>query len=234
MLNRFIAVLVIVSGFMATPVYAQDPKRPLLLNGHGEVKMAPDMAIVDFGTVSQALTAKAALDANTAKMSALIDVLKTAGIEDKDIQTSNFNVGPRYDNSGNSGQPPKITGYEVSNGVSVIVHKLDGLGAILDKAVGAGSNQINGISFGLDNAHAAQDEARKAAVVDAMSKAKLLTDAAGVKLGALQSMSEQGGSIPMPIQMGMAKVARMQAAPVPVAEGQVGITADVNMVWEME
>ena len=236
MLNKFIAVLVVVSAFMATPAFAEGPKRPLVLSGHGEVKMAPDMAIVDLGTVSQALTAKAALDANTAKMSALIEVLKTAGIEDKDIQTSNFNVGPRYDNSGNSGQLPKITGYEVSNGVSVIVHKLDSLGAILDKAVGAGSNQINGISFGLDNAHAAQDEARKAAVMDAMSKAKVLTDAAGVKLGALQSMSEQGGMMPMV----MAKTAPMQAtrmaasAPVPVAQGQIDVTADVNMVWEME
>src|SRR5665213_145900 len=126
MLNKFIAVLVIVSAFMAMPTFAEGLKRPLVLSGHGEVKMAPDMAIVDLGTVSQALTAKAALDANTAKMSALIEVLKTVGIEDKDIQTSNFNVGPRYDNSGNSGQPPKITGYEVSNGVSVVVHKLDG------------------------------------------------------------------------------------------------------------
>jgi uncharacterized protein len=234
MLNKFIAVLVIVSAFMATPAFAGGPKRPLVLSGHGEVKMAPDMAIVDLGTVSQALTAKAALDANTAKMSALIDVLKTAGIEDKDIQTSNFNVGPRYDNSGNSGQPPKITGYEVSNGVSVIVHKLDGLGAILDKAVGAGSNQINGISFGLDNAHAAQDEARKAAVMDALSKAKVLTDAAGVKLGALQSMSEQGGIMPM-AKMASMQVTRMAAsAPVPVAQGQIEVTADVNMVWEME
>ena len=236
MLNKFIAVLVIVSAFMAAPVYAQEPKRPLMLNGHGEVKMAPDMAIVDLGTLSQALTAKAALDANTAKMSALIEVLKTAGIEDKDIQTSNFNVGPRYDNSANSGQPPKISGYEVSNGVSVIVHKLDSLGAILDKAVGAGSNQINGISFGLDNAHAAQDEARKAAVMDAMSKAKVLTDAAGVKLGALQSVNEQGGVMPMP----MAKMAPMQmtrmaaSVPVPVAQGQIDVTVDVNMVWEME
>ena len=236
MLNKFIAVLVIVSAFVATPAFAEGPKRPLVLSGHGEVKMAPDMAIVDLGTLSQAPTAKAALDANTAKMSALIDVLKAAGIEDKDIQTSNFNVGPRYDNSANSGQPPKITGYEVSNGVSVIVHKLDGLGAILDKPVGAGSNQINGISFGLDNAHAAQDEARKAAVMDAMGKAKVLTDAAGVKLGALQSMSEQGGMVPMT----MAKMAPMQAnrmaasAPVPVAQGQIDVTADVNMVWDME
>jgi uncharacterized protein len=236
MLNRFIATLMIVSAFVATPAFAEGPKRPLVLSGHGEVKMAPDMAIVELGTLSQAPTAKAALDANTAKMAALIALLKSTGIDDKDMQTSNFSVGPRYENSGVSGQPPKITGYEVSNSVSVIVHKLDGLGAILDKAVAAGSNQINGISFGLTNSQSAQDEARKAAVADALHKAALLTEAAGVKLGALQSMSEQGGMMPMP----MAKMASMQvtrmadSAPVPVAQGQIDVTADVNMVWEME
>ena len=236
MLNKFIAALMIVLAFVATPAFAEGPKRPLVLSGHGEVKMAPDMAIVELGTLSQAPTAKAALDANTAKMSALIALLKSSGIDDKDMQTSNFSVGPRYDNSGVSGQAPKIVGYEVSNGVDVIVHKLDGLGGILDKAVGAGSNQINGISFGVANAQAAQDDARRAAVKDAMSKATVLTEAAGVKLGALQSMSEQGGAVPFV----MAKMNRMQAAPmaasapVPVAQGQVAITADVNMVWELE
>ncbi|MDP8995760.1 MAG: SIMPL domain-containing protein, partial [Pseudomonadota bacterium] len=208
MLNKFTAVLIIISAFVATPAFAEGPKRPLVLSGHGEIKMAPDMAIVELGTLSQAPTAKAALDANTAKMSALIALLKSAGIDDKDIQTSNFSVGPRYDNSTTSGQAEKIVGYDVNNGVSVIVHKLDGLGAILDKAVSAGSNQINGISFGIANSQSAQDEARKAAVADALRKATLLTEAAGVKLGALQSMSEQGGNIPMPMQMGMAKVAR--------------------------
>ena len=126
MLNKFIAVFMIGLAFAATPAYAQEAKRPLVLNGHGEVKMAPDMAIVELGTLSQAPTAKAALDANTAKMAALIEILKTAGIEDKDIQTSNFNVGPRYENSPASGQSPKIIGYEVSNGVSVVFHKLGG------------------------------------------------------------------------------------------------------------
>ena len=235
MLNKFIAVLGIVLAFVATPVYAQEAKRPLVLNGHGEVKMAPDMAIVELGTLSQAPTAKAALDANTSKMAALIEVLKTAGIDDKDIQTSNFNVGPRYDNSSISGQPAKIIGYEVSNGVSVVVHKLDGLGGILDKAVAAGSNQINGISFGIANAQAAQDDARRAAVRDAMHKATVLSEAAGVKLGTLQSMSEQGGAVPFAApRMMQAQASRMASAPVPVAEGQVAITADVNMVWTME
>ena len=236
MLKKLISAFVVVAALSVGPLVAQDMKRPLMLNGHGEVKMAPDMAIVDFGVESQAPTAKAALEANTKNMAALMAVLKSASIEDKDIQTSNFVVQPRYDDRANI-NPPKIVGYAVSHSVSVAVHKLDNLGNLLDKAVTAGSNQISNINFTLSAPQAAQDEARKAAVKDALHKATLLTDAAGVKLGALQSMSEIGGGSIAP----MAKMSRMAAnsmvadgAPVPVAQGQLSISADVNMVWELQ
>ena len=230
-LASFIVAFVMFSG---APLVAQDNKRPLMLTGRGEVKMAPDMAIVDFGVESQGSTAKAALEANTRNMAALLATLKAAAVDDKDIQTNNFSVQPRYDDKPNV-NPPKIVGYAVNNAVSVAVRKLDNLGALLDKAVAAGSNQINNVGFTVSDPNAARDTARKAAVKDATSKATVLADAAGVKLGALQSMSEQGGGQVIP----MAKMSRMAQAPmdaqaVPISEGQVSITADVNMVWEMQ
>jgi len=236
---KLIAGSIIAAVLLAAPAaYAEDQKmhRQLSLSGHGEVKATPDMAIVELGTLSQAATAKAALEANTAKMTSLIGMLKMAGIEDKDIQTSNFSVNPRYESSSNSNGNPKIAGYDVSNSVSVIVHKLGDLGAILDKAVSAGSNQINGITLTVADPQAAMDEARKSAVKDALRKATLLTDAAGVKLGPLENMSESGNQVPMPMARGrvMMDMAAKAAAPVPVAEGQVAISADVNMVWEMQ
>ena len=146
MLNKLFAALILVSVFSASPLLAQDNKRRLVLNGHGEVKLAPDMAIVDFGVESQGLTARAALDANTRNMAALITALKSSNIDDKDIQTSNFSVQPRYDDKPNV-NPPKIVGYAVNNAVSVAVRKLDSLGALLDRAVASGSNQISNIGF---------------------------------------------------------------------------------------
>ena len=236
---KLIASSLIAAALLAAPAaYAEDQKMPrqLSLSGHGEVKATPDMAIVELGTLSQAATAKAALEANTTKMTTLIAMLKTAGIEDKDIQTSNFSVNPRYESSSNSNGNPKIAGYDVSNSVSVIVHKLSDLGGILDKAVGAGSNQINGITLTVADPQAAMDEARKSAVKDALRKASILTDAAGVKLGPLENMSESGNQIPMQMPRGrvMMDMAAKASAPVPVAEGQVAISADVNMVWEMQ
>jgi uncharacterized protein YggE len=237
---KLIAAALIAASFVAAPAaFAEDQKMPrqLSLSGHGEVKTVPDMAIVELGTLSQAATAKAALEANTQKMTALIAMLKAAGIDDKDIQTSNFSVNPRYENSTVSTGAPKIGGYDVSNSVSVVVHKLADLGGILDKAVGAGSNQVNGVTLTVAEPQAAMDEARKMAVKDALRKAGLLTDAAGVKLGPLVNMSEGGNVMPVPMPRGRVLMADSMAktsAPVPMAQGEVAIAADVNMVWDME
>ncbi len=236
---KFIASSLIAASLLAAPAAsAEDQKLPrqLSLSGHGELKAAPDMAIVELGTLSQAATANAALEANTAKMTALTAMLKAAGVDEKDLQTSNFSVNPRYENSISSNGNPKIAGYNVSNSVSVIVHKLGDLGGILDKAVGAGSIQINGIALTVADPQAAMDEARKSAVKDALRKAALLTDAAGVKLGPLVNMSESGNEVPVPMARGrvMMDMAAKASVPVLVAEGQVAISADVNMVWEMQ
>ena len=239
MTKLLIAALLSLALLAPAGARADDARKThfLTLQGHGEVKAKPDMAMIEMGTLSQALTAKAALDANTAKVAALIAMLKASGIEDKDIQTSNFSVGPRYDNNSVSGHAPKIVGYDVTNSVTAVVHKLDGLGGVLDKAVDAGSNQINNIAFGVDQPQALQDEARKAAVADALRRARLLTEAAGTKLGAIASITEGANYAPMPMQVGglqMDMAASKRSAPVPVAQGEMSISAEVNMVWELE
>ena len=241
MTKLFIAALLSLALFATVGAKAEDMKKThfLTLQGHGEVKAKPDMAMVELGTLSQATTAKAALDANTAKVTALIAMLKASGLEDKDIQTSNFSVGPRYDNGSISGRAPKIVGYDVTNSVTATIHKLDSLGGVLDKAVEAGSNQINNIAFGVNEPQALQDEARKSAVADALRRAKLLTEAAGTKLGAIASITEGATYMPVPMrERGMqmdAVASKMSApAPVPVAQGEMSISADVNMVWELE
>ena len=207
--------------------------RTITVNGHGENKAAPDMAIVDLGVFSQGNTAKAALEANTKNMSALMDLLKAAGIDGKDIQTSSFNVGPRYDNSGK--QPPKVVGYDVSNSVSVTVHRLDALGALLDQAVASGSNQVNGLSFTIGEPQKLQDDARVDAVKDAQRKAALMASAAGAKLGNVVIINDAGGVPPMPMARApmMADAMMAKSAPVPVAQGQMIISSDVNVVWEL-
>jgi len=151
---------------LASPAFAAGTMQ---MSGHGEIMAKPDTAYVTSGVTSQAATAKDALAANTADMTALIGVLKDAGVAEEDIQTSGFAVNPNYiysdQRDANGYQlPPKISGYTVTNSVTVHVRDLSILGTMLDKEVSVGANTINGINFAVEDPSALYDQARKAAL----------------------------------------------------------------------
>ncbi|MFN4143269.1 SIMPL domain-containing protein [Aestuariivirga sp.] len=227
------AALAALAAF-ATPALADEARMPrtISLVGHGEVKSPPDLAFVTTGVFSQGATAAEALAANTSAMTALFAALKEAGIAEKDVQTSNFTVQPRYDFQDR--QPPRLVGYDVSNNVTVTLRKIGDLGTLLDRLVQAGSNQIHGISFQVSEPDAALDEARKLATEDATRKAKLYAGAMGVTLGPVMSISE-GMTLepPVPFMRGKAMMAEAASAPVPVAAGEQTLSIDVNITWEI-
>ena len=207
--------------------------RTLSLSGYGEVRLAPDLATVTAGVLSQAATAGEALAANTADMEKVMAALKAAGIAETDIQTSNFMVQPRYDYT-NVGRTPRLAGYDVSNTVTVTLRKLDGLGTVLDQLVQAGANQINGVSVGVDKPADALDEARKRAVADARHKAEIFAAAGNVRIGKVISIAE-GGAAPPPAPMVRARMmAAEAAAPVPIAAGEQTISVEVSITWKIE
>ncbi len=210
----------------------QQTPRTIAISGSGEVTAAPDMASVTVGVVEQADTAGAALAANNTKMGALLTALKDAGIADKDVQTSNFSVNPRYEFDQQK-QTQKMIGYEVSNQVTVRVRKLDQLGALLDTLVKAGSNQMYGISFSIADTAKLEDEARKRAYADAKHKADVYAAAAGVKVGKVLSLSESSGYRP-PMPVFARKMAADAAPAVPVAAGEASVSASVDVVWEVQ
>jgi uncharacterized protein YggE len=231
----FAAVALTLAATSFAPAFADDDKlvRSITLSGHGEVRRAPDLAIVTVGVMSSAVTARDALDANTKAMERVMASLKEAAIEARDIQTANFSVNPRYDYGQNNAQPPKVIGYDVSNNVTITVRKLDSLGAVLDQVVSSGSNQINGVAFQVSKPEAATDDARKLAVADAMRKAQVYTTASGVALGQTMSLSE-GVGYPPPQPVFKSMRAEAAAADVPIAQGEQVITMDVNITWEIK
>lgn len=208
--------------------------RLISLNGHGEVKARPDMAVVSVGVTTQGSTAREALTQNTDSMEKVLASLTASGIEAKDIQTSNFMINPRYQYDQTNVQPPKLIGYDVSNTVTVSVKKLDSLGAVLDKVVSDGSNQVNGVTFALADDETLKDEARKLAIADAERKAKLYADAAHITLGQIMSVSEGNYQPPQPIFYGKAVRADAAASAVPIAEGEQTVAIDVGIVWEIK
>lgn len=237
-LSTIVISLALCTALASPALAAEDQPGTISVEGRGEVIAAPDTAYINSGVTTQGATAREALDANTAAMRELIETLKAAGIEARDIQTSGFSVNPNYvysdarDANGYT-LPPKIVGYQVFNTVSVRVRDLPSLGAVLDKAVTVGANTINGVSFSVADPSGLYDEARRQAFADARAKAELYAAAAGVGLDDIRSIGEsQGYEPPQPYLLGaMAKEA--DAAPVPVEAGELTFAINVSVTWEL-
>lgn len=207
----------------------------LTVVGEARVTAAPDMAVLSTGTVTTAKTADDALAANSKAVTDVIAALKAQGLAATDIATSNFSIQPQYvyPQQG-SREPPKLSGFEVRNGVRITVRDLAKLGPLLDKVVQSGANQASGLSFSLADPEKIEREARVAAVKDAMEQAKVIAEAAGLRLIRITSIQPDGASgvpvMPAPMLM-KAEAARM---PVPVEAGEVETRARVIVVYEAE
>jgi uncharacterized protein len=239
---KFIAAIVaiaFVQPVLVQPALADQDAGPglMTITGTGTTTAAPDMAVITSGVVTNETTARAALSANTEAMAQIIEILKAMGIKDRDIQTSGFSVQPNFvfsDRRDDRGYqlPPRIVGYRVSNNLTVRVRELADLGIILDRSVTVGANAINGVTFTVAEDADLLDIARRAAIADAFAKARLYAGAAGVELGNIRSISEQGARIAAPLAMA-ARVEFAADGAVPVEAGELSFSMSVNMVWEL-
>jgi uncharacterized protein YggE len=203
----------------------------ITVTGEGRVAATPDMATLSLGVTSRGETAKAAMDETSAGVAALLEALRAAGIEPRDVQTTGLSLNPVWNSSSYDSAPPKIEGFAASNTVTVRVRALDGLGGLLDTVLETGANTFNGLEFGLAEPEPKRDEARAAAVADARRKAELLAAAAGVTLGPIVTIAEdQGMDAPQPM---FRMEAAMASDAVPVAAGELTVTARVTIVWEI-
>nr|WP_307377037.1 SIMPL domain-containing protein [Peteryoungia aggregata] len=226
------------TGFVQ-PVFAAETERreaTIMVSGEGEATVAPDMAVISLAVVRDADTASEALSANSAAMTEVLAALKAQGIAEKDLQTTEFSIQPKYKQdtrTDGSYEAPVIVGYTVSNGLTVRVRELAKLGTIIDESVKLGVNQGGGISFTNDDPEATIEAARKQAVEKAAAKAKTLTDAAGVKLGRVVEISENFAR-PMPQVYAAAPMAKMADEAMPIASGENLYTVTVNITYAIE
>jgi uncharacterized protein YggE len=225
---------VLAHGWRASATAAEGkPLAPsLTVVGTGEVTARPDLAVVQVGVVTQALSAAKALQENNEAMSRLFKALTARGIAEKDVQTANFHVAPRHRNPQRGEPAHEIIGYQVSNQVRVKVRQLTALGPLLDELVGEGANQVHGIQFTVAEPNQLLDEARRKAVANARHKAELYADAAGVKLGRVLLVQEQAPSFPhAPVAFGGVREA---VAAVPVAPGEQEFQATITVTYALE
>lgn len=198
------------------------PQRTITVQGTGIVTAVPDEAQFTFGVSTTASTAKAALAGDAARMNRLIGALKSSGVAPADIQTAQISLSPNTNENGS-----RVLSFTASNSVTVKTKAVAKAGSIVDAAVGAGANLVSGPSLGPSDSRALQRRALKAAVADARGRALAIAQAAHVRLGAVQTVSETSSA---PITFAPTPKAAA-ASTTPVEPGSVQVEEDVTVAF---
>jgi uncharacterized protein YggE len=237
-MRSLILVLAIITlDISHSAMHAQqiDTRRTVSVEGVAEVTMKPDRASITLGVETDGKDAGTVKRDNDKAMRAILNALTTAGIEDKDIQTSNLTLQPIYNWKPDGKR--EFVKYTMSNTIHVTVRDLSKLDRVLDEAVGVGGNVVNSIDFDVSNANAVRDSLRAAAASNAKTKATQMAQAVGARVGKVLTLSEEYSAPPTPV---FAKGARMMAmamddssAPT-VSAGQMIVRVSVTAMFELE
>jgi uncharacterized protein len=204
--------------------HAADASGTLTVTGAGSVTTKPDLAQISAGVTTQGRTAQETLRANSVAVAKVIAALKAKGIDSKDLQTDNVSLEPRTDPDGTT-----VVGYSASNDVTAVVRDVTQTGAVIDAAVAAGANNVSGPSLAKGDQDELYRQALQKAVAQARAKAATLAQAAGVSLGELKAVSEDG--VPQPFAgVDRAAAYAADAAP-PIEAGSAQVGASVTLVF---
>jgi hypothetical protein len=211
------------------------------VSGTGEVRQAPDEATVRLGVTAQAENARQAQSQANEIANRILEAVTALGVERSAIQTSRLMLDPVYsqpgpeERRGDRPWEPRIVGYRASNVVSVTLADLARVGPVIDAAVGAGANEVQGVDFRLRNDAPARQQAVRRAIEDARGTASAIADALGVTLGPVLEAREGGAQVLSP-QMDV-RAYRQEAmavsAPTPVSPGEVEIFARVEVTYRI-
>lgn len=204
----------------------------LEVSATGEAARVPDLAIISAGVVTRQTTATAAIQENAARIERVLSALKRAGIEERDLQTSSINLNPEYRYQEN--RAPQLVGYTASNQVSIRFRDIRNTGKILDALVAEGANQINGPTLTIDKPEAALDEARLKALANGRARADVYARALGRRVARIVSISESGGSSPVPPPMPMMMEARAQSADSKILPGEQKLQVTLSIVFDLQ
>ena len=201
------------------------------INATGEVTRVPDIAVISAGVVSRAPTATDALQDSANRMNRVLAALKSAGVADRDVQTSNVSLNPEYRYPQN--QAPQLVAYTASNSITVRFRDIRNAGKILDALVREGANQINGPTLTIDKPEAALDEARAKAIAIGRARADLYARSLGMRVVRVVSVDESGGSYPVPPPMPVMARA-YESAQTKIEPGEQKLQVNLAMVFELQ
>ena len=228
------------AAFTATAATAQQPMpmhpdmpSTIRVTATGEARATPDRAWADFGVETEGATAQAAAAENAARMERIVAALVRAGVERANIQTSGYNVFPVYAETPRGVGEPQIRGYRVANTVSAQTDDVRGTGTLIDAALSAGANRVNGVRFGLRNPEQARAEAMRDALRRARAEAEVISGGLGVRLGRVLDASTASTPTVYPVMRRM-EAAMADVASTPIEPGQQDVSAQITVVYAIE
>lgn len=191
------------------------------VSGEGKVSVPPDVALINVGVQAQASTVKEAQEFLNSNINKVSEAIKKVGVDQKDIQTTNYNVYPNTDFMTGT---QRVTGYTASTNLNIKVREIDKANAVIDEATKNGANQIGGVTFDIDDKTKLENEAREKAVADAKSKAENAAKIAGFRLGRMINYQENFGGYPVPMPL------RAMGAPEAVSDRATQIEPGTNEI----
>ena len=232
-LPRLLASALALVAAAAVPLLAQTA--PVLrVQGSAEVRIVPDLAVVRLGVANEAQTAREAQQAVNRASDAILDAVRRVGIDEQNVQTVRLVLSPIYSSRRpDETQEPRIVGYRASNTVSVRTEELSLVAPVIDAALDAGANRLEGVSFGLQDDQAVTQQALRQAIEEAHGKAEAMAAALDVELEAIISVTEAPEFVREPM-MEMSRAMAIQSAPqTSVSPGEVAVSASVSIEYRL-
>jgi len=240
--KTFMLAAILVFGilvfFLAQTMYQaklidQQNANQITVSGEGKVYAKPDVALVSLGVTSQRTTVTDVTKTNTDKMNAIIDAVKKLGIDEKDIQTTNYNLTPNYNWTEKQGNI--FQGYTLEQDIQVKIRDFTKIGDVLSQGTTNGANVVGNLQFTIDNPEQFKEQARAKAIAQAKANAQNLANESGVGLGKLINVFE--GYTPSPVMYNSAKAMGAgiaDSAPVPTIQpGQQEIDVTINLTYQV-
>ena len=213
----------------------QQNNNQITVSGEGKVYAKPDIAVVDLQITTERTTVAEVTKSNTDKMNAVIEAIKGLEIEEKDIQTINYNLSPNY--NWTEAQGRVFVGYTLNQTIEVKIRDFTKIGDVLTSATTNGVNNIGDLQLTLDNPEQFKEQARAKAIEQAKSNAQNLAKESGVKLGKIINIYENTSSY-YPVTYNMAKSmggAALEQSSVPtIQSGEQEVSITINLTYQVK
>ncbi len=229
-------VLIIIISMFSQMIYQfqslpQNAPHELNVSGEGKAYAKPDIATISFGVHTQAAKSQDAVNQNNQLMDKIIKAIKDQGVEDKDIQTTSYNLYPLYDYTQYGSV---FKGYSLDQQVQIKIRNFDKINDILDKAAASGANTIGNLQFTVDDMEKVKSEAREKAITQAKAKAESIASSSGLNIVRLTNVSENYSPSPVPMY-GMGGMGAVKESVAPsIQTGQLEVDLSVTLTYSVK